>query len=92
MNEKKTCVTVFSQKLAGFLMLCGFGVVETKAHRFQEGKLVFYFTDSNEIRHIIECHCKHKDHYEIGYAFPKEDINETKTILELDLEDIIDEQ
>ena len=46
MNERKM-KTIFSQKLAGYLMLRGFVLVGMEQGKNLSGKNVFYFNDSD---------------------------------------------
>ncbi len=49
MNDKKI-KTVFSQKLAGYLMMKGFVLVGMEQGRNNSGKNVFYFNNSDELK------------------------------------------
>ena len=53
MNEKKMR-TIFSQKLAGILMQKGFVLVEMRPNTNGNGKNVFYFNDSDELKLAME--------------------------------------
>lgn len=50
----KKMKTIFSQKLAGHLMLKGFVLVGMEQGRNHTGKNVFYFNDSEELRLAME--------------------------------------
>lgn len=49
MRMGRKCCTVFSQKLAGFLMMKGFVLVDTMPDLHGSGRNVFYFKDSPEL-------------------------------------------
>lgn len=53
MNERKMR-TIFSQRLAGYLMTKGFVLVGMEQCRNNSGKNVFYFNDSDELRSTME--------------------------------------
>ena len=53
MNERKM-KTIFSQKLAGYLMLKGFVLVGMEQGRNLSGKNVFYFNDSDELKSAMD--------------------------------------
>lgn len=55
MNEKKM-KTIFSQRLAGYLMTRGFVLVGMERGNNNSGKNVFYFNDSAELRKAMEEH------------------------------------
>ena len=46
--------TIFSQKLAGYLMLKGFVLVGMEQGKNLSGKNVFYFNDSDELKSAME--------------------------------------
>lgn len=52
MNNTKM-ITIFSQKLAGYLMFRGFVLVDMDENRNQAGKHVFYFNDSADLQAAI---------------------------------------
>lgn len=49
-----TCFTVFSQRLAGWLMVRGFVLVGITPGRADARRNVFYFNQSNELMSAIE--------------------------------------
>lgn len=55
MNIKKdaTTITIFSQRLAGYLMLNGFVLADMRPDRNGSGKNVFFFKNSNDIINCI---------------------------------------
>ena len=53
MNESKM-ITIFSQKLAGFLMMHSFVLVGMRENNNNSGKNVFFFNDSPELQMAIE--------------------------------------
>ena len=53
MNESKM-ITIFSQKLAGFLMMHSFVLVGMRPNKNNSGKNVFFFNDSPELQTAIE--------------------------------------
>ena len=46
--------TIYSQRLAGYLMLHGFVLVEMRPHEDGSGRNVFYFNDSPELQMAIK--------------------------------------
>lgn len=54
MKENNTCYTVFSQKLMAILVLKGFVLVEMRPDRKGNGKNVFFFKDTPELRIAIK--------------------------------------
>lgn len=46
--------TIFSQRLAGYLMIKGFVLVGMEQGRNNTGKNVFYFNDSDELSKTME--------------------------------------
>lgn len=53
MNERKM-KTIFSQRLAGYLMIKGFVLVGMEQGRNKSGKNVFYFNDSDELKRVMD--------------------------------------
>ena len=49
MSDKKM-KTIFSQRLAGYLMMKGFVLVGMEQGKNDCGKIVFYFNDSDELK------------------------------------------
>ena len=47
-------ITIFSQKLAGFLMMHSFVLVGMRENNNNSGKNVFFFNDSPELQMAIE--------------------------------------
>ena len=45
--------TIYSQRLAGYLMLHGFVLVEIRKNEDGSGRNVFYFNDSSELQQTI---------------------------------------
>ncbi len=52
-NDKPTCLTIYSQYLAGMLMQKGFVLVEMGESRKDSGRHVFFFKDTARIREEI---------------------------------------
>lgn len=50
----KKMKTIFSQRLAGHLMIKGFVLVGMEQGRNNSGKNVFYFNDSDELRTAMD--------------------------------------
>lgn len=57
--ETKT-VSIFSQKLAGYLMLKGFVLIDMRPDLCGSGRNVFFFNDSDELRRKIDTFKKYK--------------------------------
>lgn len=53
-TNKKETIAVYSQKLAGALMLNGYQLLNTRKNRKYENKLVFIFRNSDELCAAIE--------------------------------------
>lgn len=54
--EKNTCYTIYNQKLMATLVLKGFVLVEMRPDRKGNGKNVFFFKDTPELRNAVkEC-------------------------------------
>lgn len=49
METKQNFMTIFSQRLAGYLMMNGFVLMDIRDHINGSGKKVFYFTDSPQL-------------------------------------------
>lgn len=54
MNTKKNEAFIFSQRLAGFLMMSGFVLLEIQKDKLGSGRNVFIFRDSTELHFRIE--------------------------------------
>ena len=54
MKTKQKFMTIFSQRLAGYLMMNGFVLMSIRDHIDGSGKKVFYFTDSQQLEKAIE--------------------------------------
>lgn len=54
MDNEKTNVTIFSQKLAGELMVKGFVLAAMEPNRSGDGKNVFFFKNSPQIQVAIK--------------------------------------
>ena len=52
--------TIFTQKLAGYLMMHGFVLMKIAPHYGGNGKNVFYFKDSKEINAAIDEYLKNR--------------------------------
>ena len=52
-TEKKKCRTIYSQKLAGYLMLRGFVLAESRKDAKGTGRTVFFFYDSKKLDEAI---------------------------------------
>lgn len=50
MDDKVKTVTIFNQKLAGYLMLKGFVLAGMRPDRDGSGRNLFFFKDSEELR------------------------------------------
>lgn len=48
--KEKVTITIFSQKLAGYLMYNGFTLKYMKPDNKRENKNVFFFTDSEKLQ------------------------------------------
>lgn len=53
-TQNGTCFAVFSQRLAGMLMVKGFVLVEIADNYNQSGRHVFYFKDSELLRSLVK--------------------------------------
>ena len=53
MNDSKM-ITIFSQKLAGYLMMHSFVLVSMHTNKNNTGKNVFFFNDSPDLQIAIE--------------------------------------
>lgn len=53
MNESKM-ITIFSQKLAGYLMMRSFVLVSMRPNKNNTGKNVFFFNDTPDLQMAIE--------------------------------------
>lgn len=53
MNESKM-ITIFSQKLAGYLMMHSFVLVNMRPNKNNTGKNVFFFNDTPDLQMAIE--------------------------------------
>lgn len=53
MNDSKM-ITIFSQKLAGYLMMHSFVLVSMRPNKNNTGKNVFFFNDSPDLQMAIE--------------------------------------
>lgn len=49
METKQKFMTIFSQRLAGYLMMNGFVLMNIRDHIDGSGKKVFYFVDSPQL-------------------------------------------
>lgn len=47
-------ITIFNQKLCGYLMTKGFVLVSMSKNKHDSSKNVFFFSDSDELRKTIE--------------------------------------
>lgn len=52
--EKSSCYTIYSQQLMATLVLKGFVLVEMRPDRKGNGKNVFFFKDSPELRRAVK--------------------------------------
>lgn len=52
-EEKKNMKTIFSQRLAGYLMTKGFVLVDMRPNENGNGKNVFYFNESPDLEIAI---------------------------------------
>lgn len=53
MNDSKM-ITIFSQKLAGYLMMHSFVLVSMRQNKNNTGKNVFFFNDTPDLQMAIE--------------------------------------
>lgn len=53
-TEKVPTITIFSQRLAGYLMLNGFVLADMRSDRDGSGRNLFFFKDTDELRKRIE--------------------------------------
>ena len=53
-EERKKDLPVFSQRIAGNLLLMGFKLYNVAKNTKYDGKTVFYFRDCQEVRNAIE--------------------------------------
>ena len=53
MDNSKT-ITIFNQRLAGYLMQRGFNLIGMGENRRCNGKNVFFFKDTDELQKVIE--------------------------------------
>lgn len=60
---KNKTLTIFSQRLAGLLMLKGFVLVDVGTNDIDQNKRVFFFNDTEEVKNVIEDFKKHKSKY-----------------------------
>ena len=65
-NEKNTCYTIYSLKLMATLVLKGFVLVEMRPDRKGNGRNVFFFKDSPEIREAVKEYQERKNKQEDG--------------------------
>ena len=54
METKQKFMTIFSQRLAGYLMMNGFVLMGIRDHVNGSGKKVFYFTESPQLKKAME--------------------------------------
>lgn len=54
METKQKFMTVFSLRMAGFLMMHGFVLMDLREHIDGSGKKVFYFIKSPELERVME--------------------------------------
>ena len=52
--KEKTAFPIYNQKLAGFLMMQGFVLMGMAENEKYKNKNVFYFMESDKIRHCIQ--------------------------------------
>ena len=57
-DSTATTVTIFSQKLAGYLMYSGFVLVDMRPDKNGSGKNVFFFKNSESLRNIVDKYCQ----------------------------------
>lgn len=64
MNGKKSNITIYNQRLAGYLMLNGFPLVGMEKNKYdqseQHKKNVFFFVDSDELQERMKEWKSHK--------------------------------
>lgn len=53
-SQKKEAFPIYSQKLAGFLMMSGYRLMGVDENERCKGKNVFYFMESENIRKSIQ--------------------------------------
>lgn len=54
MDKKQKFMTIFSQRLAGYLMMNGFVLMNIREHIDGYGKKVFYFVDSPQLEKAMK--------------------------------------
>lgn len=54
METKQKFMTIFSQRLAGYLMMNGFVLMNIRDHIDGSGKKVFYFSDSPQLEKAMK--------------------------------------
>ncbi len=59
-KEKFNFQPVFAMRLAGYLMLNGFVLMDTRENERYPGKKVFYFKNSENLQQTIEVYVKQK--------------------------------
>ena len=53
-EKKKKAMPIYKQRLAGYLMLCGFRLMGVEENTEREGKNVFYFMESERLHKCIQ--------------------------------------
>lgn len=53
-NTKKKAIPIYKQRLAGYLMLCGFRLMGVEENEKRKGKNVFYFMESEQLHKCIQ--------------------------------------